>query len=148
MANKIRAREGSEAALAFRLPRTLHDKLKEAAGGRSVSEEMRERLERSLAQGADQKTRRLLDGIVAMTDVERLRPLAMMLGYEPPPGLWHEDPAYCKALALNLVGLVRALAPEAWKKGEEIGSEDASFKLLFAAVAGMGATAALGETKP
>lgn len=71
MAGKIRGKEGSEAVLTFRLPRSLHEKLKEAAGGRSASEEMRERLEASFAaepNALDQKTRELLDAITAMAD--------------------------------------------------------------------------------
>jgi plasmid stability protein len=71
MAGKMRGKEGSEAVLTFRLPRSLHDKLKEAAGGRSVSEEMRERLEASFAEREavpDETTRQLLAAISAMAD--------------------------------------------------------------------------------
>jgi len=67
----MRAKEGSEAVLTFRLPRSLHEKLREAAAGRSVSEEMRERLEASFAakpDAPDTKTRELLDAITAMAD--------------------------------------------------------------------------------
>jgi hypothetical protein len=66
---KIRGKEGSEAALTFRLPRTLYEKLKEAAAGRSVSEEMRQRLEASFAGEInlpDEPTRKLLGAIAAM----------------------------------------------------------------------------------
>lgn len=69
MPGKVRGKEGSEAALTFRLPRTLYEKLKEAAGGRSVSEEMRQRLEASFAEQIkhpDEATRRLLGAIAAM----------------------------------------------------------------------------------
>ena len=41
---------GADAVLTFRLPRELHEKLREAAGERSVSEEMRRRLEASFAE--------------------------------------------------------------------------------------------------
>ena len=40
---------GSDAVLTFRLPRELHRRLVEASAGRSVSEEMRRRLEASFA---------------------------------------------------------------------------------------------------
>lgn len=71
MANKIRGKEGTEAVLTFRLPRSLHEKLKEATGGRSLSEEMRERLEASFAERdaePDEPTHQLLVAITAMAD--------------------------------------------------------------------------------
>ena len=40
---------GSDAVLTFRLPRALHDRLVEVTAGRSVSEEMRRRLEGSFS---------------------------------------------------------------------------------------------------
>jgi hypothetical protein len=67
----MRSKEGSEAVLTFRLPQSLHEKLKEAAGGRSLSGEMRQRLEASFEvnpNAADQKTRELLGAITAMAD--------------------------------------------------------------------------------
>jgi hypothetical protein len=77
MPGKIRAGDGSgpeltkggEAVLTFRLPRSLHDKLKEVAGRRSLSEEMRKRLEASFEPAAklpDEPTRRLFAAIAAM----------------------------------------------------------------------------------
>jgi hypothetical protein len=58
---------GSEAVLTFRLPRELHRRLVEASTGRSVSEEMRRRLEASFAPAAvgaeDPRFRDLLTAI-------------------------------------------------------------------------------------
>jgi hypothetical protein len=42
---------GNEAVLSFRIPRELFDRLRQAAAGRSVSEEIRRRLEASFAEG-------------------------------------------------------------------------------------------------
>ena len=55
---------GTDAAVSLRLPRELLDRLKAAAGNRSVSEEIRQRLESSFVAGpADPETVRLIEAI-------------------------------------------------------------------------------------
>jgi hypothetical protein len=61
----------------------LHDRLKEAAAGRSVSEEIRRRLEGSLLYdlAGGQKTREFIDAVGSLT--RNIRPYY---------GRWHENP--------------------------------------------------------
>jgi hypothetical protein len=72
-----------DTTVTLRLPRELHDQLKEAARGRSVSEEMRVRLARSLTNSP--QTAGLLDAVA-----EIARRLPGFLGSRW--GHWHEDP--------------------------------------------------------
>jgi hypothetical protein len=72
-----------DTALTLRLPRELHEQLREAAKGRSVSEEMRARLEWSILNDwtNDPKTRDLVDSIA---EVAR--------NVQPYFGAWHDNP--------------------------------------------------------
>src|SRR5258708_4611663 len=74
-----------DTTVTLRLPRELHDRLKEAAAGRSVSEEIRRRLETSInsepASAHDPKTKRLLGAIDAVA-----------WSIQPSLGLWHQNP--------------------------------------------------------
>src|SRR5439155_18728849 len=72
-----------DTAVALRLPRELHAQLKKAAAGRSVSEEMRARLEKSLLRDwrDDAPTRRLTEAIAELAR-----------NVKPYYGDWHENP--------------------------------------------------------
>jgi hypothetical protein len=91
-------------SVAFRLPRELHDRLKEAAGlqinferPRSVSEVIRECLEGSLVAG-DPETLRLTNAIANM---------ARTLGVP-----WHKDPFSFAAFAAAIEELLTSYRPE------------------------------------
>jgi len=84
MAGKPRA-AANEAVLSFRIPRELFDRLREAAAGRSVSEEIRRRLEASFAAepyGGDLKTQALITAIRSTADQ-----VWSLNSYRP----WHAD---------------------------------------------------------
>lgn len=114
MANRIRGREGSEAVLTFRLPRSLHDKLKLAAAGRSVSEEMRERLEASFQEPADPETRNLLAAISAIVDFfsPRSEPASGAIAIIPSSlGHWRKDVQSCAAMETAIQAIFSGLRP-------------------------------------
>lgn len=77
----------SEAVLTFRLPRELHERLVEASAGRSLSEEMRRRLETSLGSSASAQDPRFADVLTcigyAATAAAKLQQL--------PEGTWEND---------------------------------------------------------
>ena len=102
MAGKPRDR-GSDKALSLRLPHDLYDRLVQAAGERSVSEEIRQRLEASFDQ--DPETAELLGAIAKV---------AHTIGsfYAP----WHEDPYALAAVRSAVETLLAALGP----KGEPV----------------------------
>lgn len=97
--------KSSDAVMTFRLPRRLHQQLVEAAGGRSVSEEMRHRLEGSLAGGFmnadDPKTLRLLDAIALLAR-------DITASYGP----WHEDPQAFGAFVYASMALLSYARPQ------------------------------------
>src|SRR5262247_3887847 len=72
-----------DTTITLRLPRELHDRLKKAAAGRSVSEDIRRRLETTLLYDliGEQKTRNFIDAIGSLT--RNVRPYY---------GRWHENP--------------------------------------------------------
>jgi hypothetical protein len=103
MAGKPRDR-GSDKALSLRLPHDLHDRLAQAAGARSVSEEIRQRLEASFdpqQRRVDPKTAELLDGVATV---------ARTIGsfYAP----WHENPYALAAVRSAVETLLAALGPK------------------------------------
>lgn len=71
-----------DTTVTLRLPQELHERLKQAAAGRSVSEEIRARLEWSLLNdyASDPKTRDVVDGIAKLA--RNVRPYF---------GDWHQD---------------------------------------------------------
>jgi hypothetical protein len=77
----------SEAVLTFRLPRELHERLVDASAGRSLSEEMRRRLETSLESSASEQDPRFADVLTcigyAATAAAKLQQL--------PEGTWEND---------------------------------------------------------
>jgi hypothetical protein len=103
MAGKPKDR-GSDKALSLRLPHDLHDRLAQAAGDHSVSEEIRQRLEASFVpeqRVADPQTQELLDAIANV---------ARTVGsfYAP----WHENP-YALAIVRSAVAtLLAAMGPK------------------------------------
>jgi hypothetical protein len=106
MANKAKG-VPRDTAVALRLPRELHAQLKRAAAGRSVSEEMRARLEQSLLRDFrdDAPTRGLTD---AISELAR--------NVKPYYGAWHES-AY--AFAVFKVA-VETLLSKMRPKGEPV----------------------------
>ena len=77
--------EDNERAVAFRLPAELHDRLMKAAKERSLSAEIRRRLELSFAAElrGDPKTRQLTDAIAQVArDITAFYPRS-----------WHQNPA-------------------------------------------------------
>src|SRR5260370_20461410 len=92
---------GSEAVLTFRLPRELHQRLVEESAGRSVSEEMRRRLEASfVSPPADPETRQLVEAITTiagfLADWKRK---------------WHRDPTGFALLKRALEIVLEAFRP-------------------------------------
>jgi hypothetical protein len=113
---------GADAVLSFRLPRELHDRLVEAADGRSVSEEMRRRLDASFNQVDDQWFADLLTAIShAAAGAAELKRRALL-----PPGMMDrngkrrkydverlgQDISAYKVFATATTRLMVALAPE------------------------------------
>jgi hypothetical protein len=72
-----------DTTITLRLPRELHEHLKAAAAGRSVSEEIRSRLEQSLIRDwtSDQKTGDVVDAIANLAR-----------NVKPYFGDWHKNP--------------------------------------------------------
>jgi hypothetical protein len=100
---------GSEAVLTFRLPRALHQRLVEASGGRSLSEEMRRRLEGSFVSvPADPETRQFVDAIAAMAGVlaEQQRK-------------WHENPTGFALLKRAVEMIFEAFRPNGKPEGSD-----------------------------
>ena|SRR5690349_9600604 len=83
-------------SVAFRLPRELHDRLKAAAGTRSVSEVIRERLEAVVA--GDPETQRLTDAIAYV---------ARHIGAP-----WHRDPFSFAAFRAAIDALLSRQKPD------------------------------------
>jgi hypothetical protein len=85
---------------AVRLPRSLHDRLREAAGERGMGEEIRRRLEASFdaeaAASSDQKTRELIEGI------ERLA-----LSMEEP---WHANRFAVDVFKAGIIELIERIS--------------------------------------
>jgi hypothetical protein len=95
------ARSDDETQIALRMPRALHERLKEAAGG-NVSEEIRRRLEASFQ--IDEPTEQLMGA---------LNKVATSLAID---GGWHEDPflfdVFCSAVTTLLDHWRPTKAPE------------------------------------
>jgi Arc-like DNA binding domain len=96
-----------DTAVALRLPRELHTQLKRAAAGRSVSEEMRSRLEQSLLRDLkdDARTRALTE---AMGELAR--------NVKPYYGAWHENPYAFAVFRIAVENLLSKMRP----KGEPV----------------------------
>jgi hypothetical protein len=96
-----------DTAITLRLPRELHGHLKEAAAGRSVSEEVRARLEWSLLNDwtNDPKMRELTE---AIAEVAR--------NAAPYYGAWHENPYAFAVFKIAIDTLLSKLRP----KGEPV----------------------------
>ena len=92
-----------DTAVTLRLPRELHDHLKDAARGRSVSEEIRVRLEWSLLHDltSDQTTRDLVDAIGNLA--RNIRPYF---------GDWHENPFAFAVLKVAIDTLLTKVRPK------------------------------------
>ena len=103
-----------DTAITLRLPRQLHDYLREAAAGRSVSEEMRARLERSflISWETDPKTRELVEAVAEMAR-----------NVYPYFGRWHERPYAFVIFKVAIDTLLSKLRP----KGEPLPQEDDVF---------------------
>jgi hypothetical protein len=96
-----------DTAVALRLPRQLHTQLKRAASGRSVSEEMRSRLERSLLRDLadDAPTRALTE---AISELAR--------NVKPYYGAWHENSYAYAVFKVAVESLLAKMRP----KGEPV----------------------------
>ena len=96
-----------DTAVGLRLPRELHAQLKRAAAGRSVSEEMRARLERSLLRDLadDAPTRALTE---AISEVAR--------NAKPYYGDWHENPYAYAVFRIAVETVLSKMRP----KGEAV----------------------------
>src|SRR5438067_6555363 len=96
-----------DTAVALRLPRELHAQLKKAAAGRSVSEEMRARLEKSLLRDwrDDAPTRRLTEAIAELAR-----------NVKPYYGDWHENPYAFAVFKYAVETLLSKMRP----KGEPV----------------------------
>lgn len=153
MPGKIRSKEAAEAVLTFRLPLSLYRKLQQAAGGRSVSAEMRQRLEASLVDPEaqpDQPTCQLLTAISAMADAlgrleedyrEEPNPLArfpklLEQAREIGTFRWHVSPYGFARFRRAIEMLLDALEPE----GEALPSSDSSVETGAGVLAMMGAS--------
>jgi hypothetical protein len=106
MANKAKG-VPRDTAVALRLPRELHAELKRAAGGRSVSEEMRARLEQSLLRDLanDAPTRALTE---AISELAR--------NVKAYYGDWHENPYAFAVFRVAVETLLSKMRP----KGEPV----------------------------
>lgn len=95
-----------DTAVTLRLPRELLERLKEAAGNRSVSEEIRRRLVTSInaepASAHDPKTKRLLSAIDAVA-----------WGLQASLGFWHENPEAFSAFEAAMDTLLAYFQPAA-----------------------------------
>jgi hypothetical protein len=96
-----------DTTVTLRLPRELHNRLKEAARGKSVSEEMRARLEWSLLHDwrNDPKTGSVIDAIGNLA--------RNVAGYY---GAWHQDPYAFKEFKIAVDIVLTKVRP----KGEPI----------------------------
>ena len=96
-----------DTAIALRLPRELHDLIKEAAAGRSVSEEIRARLSWTLLRdnAADETTRDLNDVIANLAR-----------NVKPYFGAWHKSPYAFAVFRIALDTVLSAMRP----KGEPV----------------------------
>ena len=96
-----------DTAVALRLPRELHAQLKKAAAGRSVSEEMRSRLEQSLLHDLqdDARTRALTEAIGELAR-----------NVKPYYGAWHENSYAYAVLKVAVESLLARMRP----KGEPV----------------------------
>ena len=111
MANKAKG-VPRDTAVALRLPRELHAQLKRVAAGRSVSEEMRSRLEQSLVlDGRDEvATRNLTE---AISEVAR--------NVKPYFGDWNENPYAYAVFKVAIETLLSKMRP----KGEPVAPSNA-----------------------
>jgi predicted DNA-binding protein len=98
-------------SVAFRLPRELHNRLKAAAGTRSVSEVIRERLETVVA--GDPETQRLTNAIANVAQNIRAP--------------WHEDPFSFAAFAAAINALLASYRPD----GAPVPQPDSMAAVLF-----------------
>ncbi len=91
-----------DTAIALRLPSELHRQLKDAAAGRSVSEEIRSRLAASLIgeMTNDAKTRKLADAIGELAR-----------NVKPYYGAWHDDPYAFAVFKVAVDTLLSKLRP-------------------------------------
>src|SRR5262245_17439496 len=93
-------RDQSTIQTAVRLPRDVHERLKKSPAG--VSEEIRQRLERTFAQDAlDPVTRELLAAVLRLTGL-----ISLDLG-----AAWHATPGANEALAAAVADLIAAYKP-------------------------------------
>jgi hypothetical protein len=136
-----------DTAITLRLPRELHDRLREAAAGRSVSEEMRARLERSLIEASpDPKTYELLRAI---------KIAAEFINQNAAP--WHENRWSYDVLLAAIAALTEAYMPKGERAQPQIKDDPlASFYLdhgtpetsgVMVAVHAMGVSHALASRK-
>lgn len=100
-----------DTAVGLRLPRELHALLKRAAAGRSVSEEIRERLAESLFRDNRESaaTQKLTD---AVAEVAR--------NVKPYYGDWHENPYAYAVFRVAVQTLLSKMRP----KGEPVAPSD------------------------
>jgi len=105
-----------DTTVTLRLPQELHDRLKEAAAGRSVSEEIRRRLEASFTDMSnDAKTERLLSAVSSTARMLRDT-------YEP----WHEDRYAFEVLKVATIVVLEHFRPA----GEPVPRPDPKKHLL------------------
>lgn len=99
-----------DTAVGLRLPRELHTLLKRAAGGRSISEEVRRRLTESLLRDNRESaaTQKLTDAIAEVARHVRLY-----------YGEWHENPYAYAVFRVAVETLLSKMRP----KGEPIAPE-------------------------
>jgi hypothetical protein len=100
-----------DTTITLRLPRELHDQVKKAAAGRSVSEEIRARLEWSIINDwtNDPKTRHVVDGIANLAR-----------NVKPYFGDWHQDRYAFDVFKIAVDTLLAKVGP----KGEPIPPPD------------------------
>jgi hypothetical protein len=105
------AKSGKDAQASFRLPQSLYDRLKAAAGDRPIGDEMRRRLEASFTEAPpgtdDPKTQALLAAIAEIA--------SQLHGFYEP---WHEN-AYSLAVLKSAVAtLLTVMGPKGEPKLE------------------------------
>jgi hypothetical protein len=114
-----------DAVLTFRLPRELYERVKKAAGDRSVSEEMRRRLEASFDVSRDPTTMKLTSAI---------RLVAQFLEAVYPA--WHQDPFVFLIFKMAIDALLQEFKPEGEPKPlPELSSDPKPSGLLLAGLA-------------
>src|SRR5689334_9422823 len=92
-----------DAALTLRLPRELHELIRRAAAGRSVSEEIRSRLEWSLLNdwSRDQRTGDFVDAVANLAR-----------NVKPYFGSWHQNPYAFEVFNAAIVTVLAKMRPK------------------------------------